>query len=166
MSVLLGGRFMKLDETFIYNKDPSTIPAITNFTTVAVETSNDLLGLQVGFNFQWKWPPGVWFDYEVKGAIYTDRASQTTTSDSFAGTMRAVKNVTPFSIDMSLMSNWQLTRCITLRVGYNFLWIDGVALGAENVQTNADLLTLGPAKLNHAGSVIYHGPSLGIVGVW
>jgi hypothetical protein len=157
MSLLFGARFMKLDERFFYDSDGAVV------SDVDVNTSNDMLGLQIGLMAQWQCHPRSWLDYELKGGVYGNRARYSSTSDAFAGTMAAQKDVTAFSMDMSLIFNYQLTPGLTLRFGYNAMWLSGVALGVDNVQTDVNLLTLGPPKLDHAGVVVYHGPSFGVV---
>lgn len=157
MSLLFGARFMKLDERFFYDSDGLVV------SDVDVETSNDMLGLQIGLMAQWQCHPRSWLDYELKGGVYGNHARYSSTSNAFAGTMAAQKDVTAFSMDMSLIFNYQLTSALTLRFGYNAMWLSGVALGAHNVQTNANLLMNGPPKLDHAGVVVYHGPSFGLV---
>lgn len=157
VSLLFGGRYINLAERFSYNSDGT-------IQNIGVRTHNDLFGLQIGMMAQWQCHPRSWLDYEVKAAVYSDRASQSTTIES--GTMTAAEDVTAFSLDMSLIFNYQLTRAISLRFGYNAIWIGGVALAAQNVQSDVDLLTHGPAKLNHSGLVVYHGPSFGVVIAW
>ena len=125
--------------------------------------SNDMIGLQIGLRAQWQIYPRSWLDYDLKGAVLTNRASQATTSNAFAGTMAATDDVTAFAVDMSLAFNYQLTPAVTLRFGYNAIWLDGVALGVQNIQQDVNLFTLGPPTLIHSGTVVYHGPSFGIV---
>jgi len=169
VSLLFGGRYVKLDERFTYDSNGT-------IRNVDVGTSNDLLGLQIGLMAQLQCGHWTWLDYELKGAIYTNRASQRTSylvateddSDAAALNIRpgagyADSDVTAFSVDMSLIFNYQITPSLSLRFGYNAMWLGGVALGAQNVQTDVNLLTMGPAKLDHAGLVVYHGPSFGVV---
>lgn len=156
-NLLFGGRYMKLDERFVYASDGATVSqANTN-------TSNDLLGLQIGLQAQWRTHPRAWLDYDLKGAVLTNRATQTTTSNAFAGAMTATDDVTAFLVDMSLIFNYQLTPSVSMRFGYNAVWLDGVALGVQNVEPNLNLFRFGPAKVIHSGSVVYHGPSFGII---
>jgi hypothetical protein len=52
------------------------------------------------------------------------------------------------------------------RIGYQALLIDGLALASENFDRNVAILTAGPAELVHDGSVVYHGPFVGLTTTW
>jgi hypothetical protein len=70
---------------------------------------------------------------------------------------------TSFVGDLSLQFNYQFAGSWTFHAGYNAIWVTGLALGPNNVGTSAELLTLGPTLLDHGGTMLYHGPNLGLV---
>jgi hypothetical protein len=64
------------------------------------------------------------------------------------------------------MSVYQLTSHLAVRAGYQMLWVDGLAVAVEQFNPNLAELTLGPARLNDNGTLVYHGPHLGMVLTW
>ena len=62
-----------------------------------------------------------------------------------------------------MTGNWQMGPNWNLRLGYQAIFVNGVALGPQNFQTNNSLMRTGPGQLNDTGEVIYHGPVLGVM---
>jgi hypothetical protein len=81
-------------------------------------------------------------------------------------TQRRDEKQTSFVGELNLALVYEFGPCLTAEVGYRALWITGLALGAENFQTNPDLLTLGDPALNDEGQVVYHGPHVGLTARW
>jgi hypothetical protein len=55
-----------------------------------------------------------------------------------------------------------MTPTLSLRAGYQAMFVDGVAVGFENLQTDNIILQNGPGLLDDSGQIIYHGPILGL----
>lgn len=156
VSLLLGARYMNINERLAF----ATSPAVTD--EVFVQADNDLWGVQLGINMKWLVHPRAYIDFDAKGAICHNNASQATTfnaEDSGASGER-----TAFIGDFMVTANWQLSPAWSIRAGYQAIFVNGVALASENLRTNAPLLPEGgPGQLNDRGEVAFHGPVLGVM---
>jgi putative beta barrel porin BBP7 len=177
-SVLIGGRYMDLREGFSYYSESAYPAAATN--SVTTHTENKMTGVQVGAEFNFQVEPQCWVDCEIKGGIFNNAASQNTTfvhvgvpayEDIPPDNYRA-ENTSTFALDLSLHLTYECNSFTTLRIGYQALWIDGLALASDNA---ANVLVLGPAgpvnppnraNLVNNGKAVYHGPRLGITCAW
>jgi hypothetical protein len=163
-SWLVGLRYMKIKENFGYFTE-----SFEATNTVNVNTDNDMFGVQIGALTQILVHDRAWVDVQIKGAILFNRAHQRTvyTGTVFApgGSLTAdTEDRTSFLGDLSVIFNYQFAPAWTFRVGYNAIWLEGVALATENFSSDINTLVDGPAAtVNHDGRVVYHGPSIGVV---
>jgi hypothetical protein len=171
-SMLLGGRFLKVDEGFGYFSiaDRPLPGGATN--RVDVNTENDLYGMQLGTQFNYRVHPQWWVNFEIKGALCQNQGQQATTyvnvdsagaATQFNG-FRSRHN-TALIGDLDLCTGWQITDLLAMRLGYKAVWVDGVAIAAENFENDINILRLGPAEINR-GTLIFHGPYAGLVATW
>ena len=165
-SALIGARYMSLDETFGYFTE--NIDGDTN--TMDVATSNDLIGVQLGLLGQFLMTPWAWLDLEVKGAVAHNTARQSTVyvqdlatavPTEFDGSRE--ETTTSFIGETSLILNYQFRPSWTFRLGYQAIWLTGVALAEQNFETNLATLQNGPAQLSHQADVVFHGFNVGLV---
>ncbi|MCX7426578.1 MAG: BBP7 family outer membrane beta-barrel protein [Planctomycetia bacterium] len=172
-SWLFGGRVMRIDDDLAY-LTTSDIPALTG-TENAIDTvtRNRLLGAQIGGLFEWHVEPAWWVNFEMVGAICQNKIDLDTsyTATSGAGGSTTYVNHredsnTSFVGELELSFVYERNRHLSAEVGYRAMWITGLAVGVENFQTNADLLTLGPPALNDSGVLVYHGPHAGVTLRW
>lgn len=167
-SFLIGARYMDIREEFEYLAQSTTTgPGVTS-NGVAINTSNRMIGAQIGLLSQFLMQPRCWVDFEMKGGIFQNDASmnRTYTVDAGAGGVFAGADGvdrTAFVGDISLQFNYQFAPAWTFYAGYNALWITGVALAADNFESDVSIMTLGPTLINHRGEVVYHGPNFGVV---
>lgn len=171
VSFLVGARYMKIDEQFDY-LSVTGVPAGGSTNQITVNTDNDMIGIQSGVLAQILVHRRGWLDLEGKGAIMNNSAGQDTTfatTDPNGGVVTsfgaADKDRTAFLADLSATFNYQFAPAWTFRIGYNAMWLSGLALAHENVIQDINILRLGPSQLNHQGEVAYHGPSIGLVWV-
>ncbi len=174
-SCLVGLRYLKLSEEFGYEAEPAivVIPVPVGRHEVNVTTDNDLIGPQLGAMAQMLVHDRAWIDVELKGALlFSDaRTSVGVKADSgnFETKFFGSHNSTAFLGDLSVNLNYQVAPSLTIRAGYNAYWLTGVALATENFVANATQLPYmllnndDRAQVDHRGSVVFHGPSLGIV---
>jgi hypothetical protein len=145
-SCLIGLRYMNIEESFSYVSGPDPLNA------VAVETSNDLFGVQLGHLGQILVHDRAWIDTEIKGSVLFNEAKRSGVSTQ--GALLAVsEDRAAFLGDLSVTLNYQFAPSWTFRGGYNAMWMTGVALAANNLATNMD----------HSSDVVYHGPQVGFV---
>lgn len=189
-SVLLGFRQATISETLNYsavstwpdiaadaisNGYPSAaIAAGTSNNDVNVLVSNRLFGPQIGFQTQFLAGSRSWIDFEAKGAalfgtVNLNGNAQFENVPTLGVAMAApspfasTEKVTAFLGDLALRYNYQLTPSLTLNAGYNGFFLSGVALASRNLSHDVQNLTSNSVVVDHAGRVVYHGPSLGLV---
>lgn len=149
VQLLVGGRFMSIDEDFTFQID---LPA----TNLLVETANELWGVQLGVDLKWLVHPRCYIDFDAKGAICHNNATVTIGAGNDAG------DRTAFIGDLLLTANWQMTPSWSIRAGYQALFVSGVAIGPDNLASNAAAIQgADPIHLDDRGEVVYHGPVLG-----
>ena len=169
-SFLIGGRYMDIGEQFDYFTQSTTPGPGISSNAMSVGTGNQMIGAQIGLLSQFLMQPRCWIDFEMKGGIFQNDASlsRTYTVDNGAGGITSVSgtdsvNCTSFVGDLSLQFNYQFAPAWTFYAGYNAMWVTGVALSADNFETNPATLLLGPTKVAHQGETVYHGPNFGLV---
>ncbi len=177
-SWLAGVRYFRLEEQFqhltrVNYPDPNGggAPDITGSMNYQVGTANSMTGFQIGGDLWATLFPGVQVGSELKAGIYGNRSDQVTsiTADSIVGSVDEAdsKESAAFLAEAGLMGNWRLSQHITLRGGYQFVYVDGVALAAENF--NASPPFVGGARtvvINDNGNVFYHGFTGGLEWMW
>jgi hypothetical protein len=166
LSVLLGLRYMKLRESLDYFT-VSQLPDedVDVEATQSVRVDNDLFGPQIGALAQFLVHNRAWFDLGLKGAILFDQAESRVAAnvEPTVTMFDASEDATAFLGDLSLKFNYQFTASGTVHLGYNALWLTGVALASENFVSDIETLDNdGPGAVDHDGKVVFHGPSIGI----
>lgn len=167
-SLLLGLRYMDIQEQFIYNstRTATTDPVMfaTGFREVT-NTTNSLLGPQIGGYFEFFSIPHSWVSFEMKGAICGNEAGHSI--PSLGDDFRRDRMTTAFVGDLELMFNWQITNHFICRFGYQALFVDGLAVATTNfgevpgVPVNKE-----GVGLDTGGNMVYHGPHLGLEITW
>jgi hypothetical protein len=125
----------------------------------------------VGLAGDWLVAPRMWVNFTIKGGIATNEASLTTTytrNDGNATTtvLTADQNRTTFFGDLSLTANFQVTPWLVAKIGYQALFLDGLAVAPDNIPTNENLLITGPAQLDARSNAAIHGPVIGLMTNW
>jgi hypothetical protein len=169
-SFLVGLRYLQMDERFGYVTQSSLPAGVGTVNRALINTNNDMFGVQIGMMSQFAtyWENG-WIDFEVKGGIYDNEAELRSAFQGANGSGTVVSNFvgtdshdrTAFLGEVSLNYNHQVTTNLSMRLGYNAYWLSGVALASENLNTNFNILSLGPTQIDHSGDCVYHGPNIG-----
>ena len=178
-SCLIGVRYFQLDEDFDYfsqstlrgDPGPPVVPA-SQLTSVVVH--NALTGIQVGGDLWVCILPGLRLGGEAKAGVFGMHAaidSTITVSDPATSPFveEVVANDVAFVGDLDLMATYRINYNWTLRAGYKFLYVDGVALASENFNTTPPALFTGverETEPNDDGNVFYHGWTLGAEFMW
>jgi hypothetical protein len=172
ISVLLGLRYMNLRETLDYYT-VSQLPDEGTENTESVRVDNDLFGPQIGALAQFLVHNRAWFDLGIKGAILFDQAESRVAANVYPdgelteAKFSADEDATAFLGDLSLKFNYQFTASGTVHIGYNAMWLAGVALASENFVSDIETLRNdGPGAVDHNGNVVFHGPNIGITWAW
>lgn len=172
VSILIGARYMNVDETFYYEAISEVPAPVGAFNSLYTDTANRMMGVQIGAAYEIFLLPVWYVECEVKGAIFNNSASQNTLFEHigedillgvYAG--HSERDITASAIDVRLTNTLLVTPRLAIRLGYQFLYVDGVALASESFNQHVELLVSGPVSLNE-GQVAYHGLQLGVSWVW
>lgn len=181
-SRLMGARYFWLDESFRFhslNLDSNNLNAFRGTMTYDADASNSMTGFQIGGDLWTCIVPGISVGGELKAAIMGNRASQTTTIFSsttnplLGNTYREKISDTALAglVEANLMGLYRIGPHWTLRSGYNFLYLDGVALGIENFNptppnTVVNNTQIRVPRINHNGDLFLHGFTFGAEYMW
>jgi hypothetical protein len=166
-SVLFGVRYISLPEDFDY-----ATQSILGSAAIHVATNNQMVGPQIGAMFEMYVDNRWWVNFEMKGAVMNNRAQQTTSGAiNYIGAVVPLsgsecENHTSFAGDLALTFVYRWSPHFTTRLGYQALWLTNMALAPDNLNTNINILTQGPAQLNHGSQTVYHGPFAGVELGW
>ena len=160
VSYLIGLRYLQIGEQFLYSGEANLG---AEFNDLRIDTQNDLIGLQIGIDGAFLISTRWWVDVDLKGGIYNNSASQNSSLLSTvvpSGSVSDSRDATAFVGDISVVANWAITPYWTFRIGYQALFVNGVALAHE--QNTSPLFQNTPGILNDAGEICYHGPIIGL----
>jgi hypothetical protein len=168
VSLLVGGRYLDVRDQF----NLVAINAVQE-NRLQVNTQNQMSFLQVGLVSDWLVASRMWVNFTMKGGIgnndttlvndYTVTAGGTTGPPSV---FERQQNRTVWLGDLSLVANFQMTPWLVARIGYQALFLNGLAVASDNIETNNALLTNGPVQLNDSTGGVFHGPLIGLMGNW
>jgi len=109
----------------------------------------------------------------VKGGLFNNSARQETVflhrgAEAYRDrhAERADENAISSAIDARFTLAWIVSPRMTIRGGYQLLYVTGLALASNNFSTDANVLASGPATIDTGGSVLYHGLHLGLTWMW
>jgi hypothetical protein len=158
--VSAGFRWVELSEQFNH---------VGNTTQVySLDTNNQLYGFQLGAEHTIL--PMYHHRFRVDGfakagVFYNSASGNASSAGAFgtpAGNASATKDRTSFVAETGLAGVFQLRDGLDLRVGYQVLWIEGIAT-APNQLPNFSTVT-SVATLNTNYGAFYHGGFVGLVG--
>ncbi|HMC11931.1 MAG TPA: hypothetical protein VKH44_11600 [Pirellulaceae bacterium] len=167
VSLLVGGRYLDVRDQFNLG---SINPVQEN--RLQVNTINEMWFIQTGIATDWLIATRMWINGTLKGGLANNHA---TLANNYTTTAAGVTTVNPTTatqnrtaglLDLSLVANFQVTPWLVGRIGYQALFVSGVAVATDNIQTNNVLLTNGPAQVDARSNAIFHGPLIGIMGNW
>jgi len=173
VSLTLGARHVSARENLAFTSRAATgnVPAADFDNALTVATENDLWGGQIGFQVAWLQSSHVWLEFDAKAAMLHNNASQNslyTVTDNVAATdtqfaTARAQERTAWLGDIAAVYNIQFRPGLVLRLGYQAVFLNGIALSADNIQRDNTLLRTGPAQLDDSGEVVYHGPIVGLM---
>ena len=164
VSILFGVRYFALPEELDYapqSQGPGTVGSIH------VSTDNALIGPEIGALFQFSSDNRWWVNFEAKAAALNNHAVQSTTFfdlDDAGVELAAHGDHTAFAGDLTLTFIYRWSTHFATRLGYQGIFLTGLALAPDNLNTNAPLGNQG--ELQHDADAIYHGPFAGIEVGW
>lgn len=161
------GNFISVDYT---DPNPPNNP-VTGFTNYSVETLNSMTGFQLGGDLWTTLVPGVRVGSELKTGIYYNRAEQQSRFEAASLTNPLIEAVdrdtVAFLAEVNLLGVYRFNENFSVRGGYQFLYVDGVALATENFNPGPPFVAgARTAALNDNGDVFYHGLTGGLEWMW
>ena len=165
-SYLYGIRYFQLEEGFLYQ----TLDA-PDFMNYSVDTYNALTGFQVGGDLWVTIIPGLRLGAEAKVGLYGKRSKQFTVIDagSLVNPVRESVSETgvAFVGEANLMAIWRISHRWTFRAGWEFLYVDSVALAIENFNSGPPFVVGQRTPfINSNGDAFYHGGYIGFEWMW
>jgi Putative beta barrel porin-7 (BBP7) len=165
---LVGLRFMEMGEQLDWRAEDIRVGNsndLGNDGRYFITTENDLFGIQLGTGMTYqskRWSLGV----SGKGGTYINDASGSTAlnltvDDTNDYTNFFREDELSFIGEARLLGRFHLTPSFSLRAGYEFMFVESVALAPAQATFIPEF-----AFLNTAGDPFYHGASFGIEGYW
>lgn len=178
-SWLVGVRYFKLREGFNYHTESDVtngLAANRDVMDYDIISHNSLTGAQIGGDMWVCLLPGLRIGGEVKAGVYGNHmVVNSTINTSNLGqtfTENLKQNDVAFVGNLDAYMTYRLNYQWTLKLGYQFLYVDGVALAGENFnEVPPDIFVPPPgvsrvAQVNDNGSLFYHGFSAGLEFMW
>ncbi len=177
IEAIAGFRYVRLKDNLSLNI-PDATTAFFNLpspTSAQTEASNDLFGGQIGARARLWQGRRFSLTTDGKAGIYGNGAHQRssiTTQDPLFGNLKSTANdfndTVAFVGEWTLQGNYKLTDRWSVDLGYQLLWIDGVAVGTEQLTaSNYKLAGVGPGNgIDSHDHVFYQGILLGLNYVW
>jgi len=172
-SWLVGARYFKLDEQLTLFTHSASGAGEAFYKS---NVFNSLVGMQVGGDIWFCVVPGVRIGGEAKAGVYGNNAGQNTSIGATSlGTPFLENGHTSdvaFVGDVTLMMTYRINYQWTAKIGYQFLYVDGVALASENFNPTPPLVFFPPpgvnrtVNMNDNGNVFYHGLQAGLEFMW
>lgn len=175
-SWMYGARYVYLMddlEYFTLGRNVAGVPIGQSISELRVR--NSLTGFQLGADLWTNIVPGVSVGTDFKGGVYGNYAKQNTSvvATSTGGVSpqpvseEATNNDIAFVGEANLMFIYRTSPNWTIRAGYTFLYLDGVALGPENFNTTNPFGAARTAKpVDDNSNVFYHGGFAGLEWMW
>jgi hypothetical protein len=135
-------------------------------------TTNDLTGIQIGTDAWICILPGLRVGGEFQAGVYGNHMNinnvySTNLTPGTGVRERLGSNDVSFIGQTNLLATYRFNYQWSGRIGYQFLYVDGVALASENFNPLPPLLNAPRAtKINDNGNVFYHGWNIGLEYMW
>ena len=171
LSLLGGFRFVRLTDDFglqATTASNGTLALAFSTNDYHIHSENNLFGAQLGARYRFCCDR-FFGEFTGKAGLFGNDINQSQfLTDS--GGANVVRNFTTYDgttalvADMNISAGYQLNCTWAFRCGYNLMWIDQVALAADQLNFN-----LGPTAGTHVekrGDVFLHGIDIGVEARW
>ena len=174
----VGVRHFILDEKLRFTGSADAagfLPPVGDFiparAQVDTDTTNNLTGIQIGTDTWICILPGLRAGGEFQAGVYGNHMNINTTAGSNLNTNVFRENLqandVAFVGQANLLTTYRFNYQWTGRFGYQFLFVDGVALAAENFNPAPPLVDVPREQVtNDDGNVFWHGWSVGLEYMW
>ena len=162
-SEYFGLRYVQVREQFtLTSQDEATSTPANGIATYAVDTDNDLIGAQYGQEIGLPLFGCALLSTRLKGGLFVNSAEQQTEIvDNAILRYRArdTDDEVSFVGELNVGLNVKVNKMLSVRGGYNLIWVEGIALAAEQ---GYPVGLTGFSPINDNGGLFYHGFSLGV----
>ena len=168
-SILAGFRFIRIAEDFAFTSFDTPTGEIGEYF---ISTENDLLGFQVGGEFDYAIGSHAFVTLRAKGSLFvnfTNQESRLINSDTGAGADLAI-NVGDMgeanlasAVELALLGRIPIGR-IELHAGYEVILLSGLALAPEQFDHTIGLT--GARITDRSGQIVIHGMTAGATIAW
>jgi hypothetical protein len=162
LTLLLGYRFLELDESGL--SIAQDVGPGLNLATYSIKSQNSLSGFQVGLDSQIPVGQRLTLQGIGKVGIYGNRASnniyiyQSDSPETFGS--ETMLGHTAFVGELDFAATYAVTDQLSVRGGYQLLWLEGVALASNQVAVSDP--DHGISGIHSTGGVFYNGAFVGL----
>ena len=177
-AVLIGARVANINETFTFASSRRNVSSSRFSGNYDIQTQNWLLGLNFGgelisrnefyyWGLRGRVTPAVSFAANQQQAAGVNTlppppSIQQVSRGAFNWRQAADQVGPGFLGDLTILGGWQVTPNFAVQVGYDFLWVAGIATATR--QFNLD--NVRPNSIDGGGQILYNGLSMGLEGSW
>lgn len=162
-SEFFGVRYIQVRENFLLTSQDEVDSTINRgIGTYSVDCDNDLLGAQYGQELGFQFLGCAQLSARLKTGLFCDVIEQRTRI--IDNNIQRYDNIDyeaalTFMGELNVGLNIKVTELLSVRGGYNFLWLEGVSLAAEQ---DYPIAFTGVTDNNNRGGLFYHGFSVGV----
>ena len=162
-STMVGVRYIRLRDDLVHE----------TFTDVGemsyqLKTDNDLVGSQIGGDLYFSITPRFKVGAEIEAGLYGIHANQRT--NVFCTSCeplreRGSESDVAFAGEGGVMAMFSLTPRMSLRAGYQVMYLNGVATAASNFNTASPFASR-DTFINASDEITFHGATVGFEATW
>jgi hypothetical protein len=172
-ALIVGPRLVTANEHFTLSSSRAGTPQNAFSGRYHIDAENWLLGLNVGgellsqnefyyWGLRGRAAPALTFASTAQQAAGINTTGVPQGPQTLAFTDQATRTAPGFIGDLTLMAGWNITPNFALQVGYDFLWVAGMATATR--QLNLDNRDFD--AIDVGGQTFYNGVSFGFYGSW
>jgi hypothetical protein len=169
----VGPRLATVNEHFTLSSSRDGVSQSEFSGRYHIDAENWLLGMNIGgelisqnefyyWGLRGRAAPALTFASTAQQAAGINTTGIPQGPQTLAFTDEATRTAPGFIGDLTLMAGWNITPNFALQVGYDFLWVAGMATATR--QLNLDNLDVN--ALDAGGQTFYNGVSFGFYGSW
>lgn len=166
---LLGFRYVGVDERASITTDCCVADDSKVAVPYGVQTRNNGFGAQIGNRTRWTWQRWAFEGWAKAGLLGNAMEQIQSPLIDFTGfqqrpALGSTRGEVSFIGDINTSIVYRLTDVWGIRVGYNLIWIDGLALAPN--QFDFTTTDVSGTRLVSGGGIFMHGANLGLEARW
>ncbi len=161
LTPLAGVRWVQLHESGLTIVDQFQ-PGL--YDRYGIRANNALVGVQIGAAGRLWNGPRLHIDSVIKGGLYGNTASRSFDADvGLIGQyhLSATDTCTAFVGELGFSATYQVTQRLAVRAGYEWMWLDGVALAPDQMPGTV-LVTTPPTTQLDRSTLMLNGATVGV----